>query len=324
VILNSLLLLVTRPTLAPLVLLLLLVLLVDRTWRAIAGRSSIKEVSGATLLRGAFAALLAVLVVAYPAIYSMRIDASWKGWYGQTMSETQFGYVVSDYNPRAEPLKAELTKTAPQCLIDELPVNTGVYVGAPWGFAADIRDTCPEFVTWYQANWPSWYYQYLATHPDYVAKVSVSGMKAALRPWDATTSFSALPVPVRDAFFPVTTGDGIAIYDPMALYWSFTLSVILLALVRWRRQSWAYLRDRWIAVALIGSVVVGSALSIVVNLLLIPSFPLETYRVNVSSALAIRLTGALLAVFLVGTLAQTWRRNWCSGATRKRLQQLDT
>jgi hypothetical protein len=308
VIVNSLLLLVTRPTLAPLVVLLLLVLLVDRTRRSIAARASIKEVNGATLFRGAFAALLAVLVVSYPAIYSMRMDASWTTWYDQTMSETQFGYVVSDYNPRAEAIKTELTKTAPQCLIDELPVYTGVYVGAPWGFAAHIRDTCPEFATWYQANWPSWYYRYIAQHPDYVAKVSVSGMKLALRPWDATTSFSALPVPVRDAFFPVTTGDGIAIYDPMFLYWSLVLSVILLALARWRRQSWAYLRDRWVAVALIGSVVVGSALSIVVNLLLIPSYPLETNRVNVSTALAIRLTGVLLALFLIGRLVARLRR----------------
>jgi cation transport ATPase len=133
-------------------------------------------------------------------------------------------------------------------------------------------------------------------------------MKLALRPWDATTSFSALPVPVRDAFFPVTTGDGIAIYDPMVLYWSVVLSVILLALARWRRQGWAYLRARWFEVALIGSVVVGSALSIVVNLLLIPSYPLETNRVNVSTAIAIRLTGVLLAVFLIGRLIEHVRR----------------
>ncbi|MCG3773561.1 MAG: hypothetical protein JW395_0369 [Nitrospira sp.] len=308
VILNCLLLLVTRPTLAPLEVLLLLVLMVDRAWRSIAARASIREVGGATILRGAFAALLAVLVVVYPAIYSMRMDASWTAWYDQTMSETQFGYVVADYNPRAEAIKAELAKTAPQCLIDELPVYTGAYVGAPWGFAAHIRNTCPEFATWYQANWPSWYYRYIAQHPDYVAKVSASGMKLALRPWDATTSFSALPVPVRDAFFPVTTGDGIAIYDPMVLYWSLVLSVILLALARWRRRGWAYVRAHWVAAALIGSVAIGSALSIIVNLLLIPSYPLETNRVNVSTALAIRLTGVLLALFLLGRLVALVRR----------------
>ena len=308
VILNSLLLLVTRPTLAPLVVLLLLVLLIERTWRSIASRGSIKEVGGATILRGAFAALLAVLIVVYPALYSMRLDASWTSWYGQTMSETQFGYVVADYNPRAEALKAELAKTAPQCLIDELPVYTGEYVGAPWGFAAHIRDTCPEFATWYQANWPVWYYRYIASHPDYVAKLSLSGMKLALRPWDATTSFSALPVPVRDAFFPVTTGDGVAIYDPMVLYWSLTLSVLALALTRWRRRGWAYLRAHGLAVSLIGAVVAGSALAIIANLLLIPSYPLETNRVNVSTAIAIRLTGILLAAFLVGTLVEHIRR----------------
>jgi hypothetical protein len=308
VLLNALLLLVTRPTLAPLVVLLLLVLLVDRTWRSVSGRGSIKDVGGATILRGVLAAVLAVLVVAYPALYSMRMDASWKGWYGHTMSETQFGYVVSDYNPRAEALKAELSKTAPQCLIDEIPVYTGEYVGAPWGFAAHIRDSCPEFATWYQANWPSWYYRYIAQHPDYVAKVSVSGMKLALRPWDATTSFSALPVPVRDAFFPVTTGDGVAIYDPMVLYWSVVLSVLLLALVRWRRRGWAYLRAHRVAVSLIAAVVVGSALAIIVNLLLIPSYPLETNRVNVSTALAIRLAGVLLAVFLISRLVEYVRR----------------
>ena len=236
------------------------------------------------------------------------MDASWTAWYDQTMSETQFGYVVADYNPRAEAIKAELAKTAPQCLIDELPVYTGAYVGAPWGFAAHIRNTCPEFATWYQANWPSWYYRYIAQHPDYVAKVSASGMKLALRPWDATTSFSALPVPVRDAFFPVTTGDCIAIYDPMVLYWSLVLSVILLALARWRRRGWAYVRAPWVAAALIGSVAIGSALSIIVNLLLIPSYPLETNRVNVSTALAIRLTGVLLALFLLGRLVALVRR----------------
>ena len=228
----------------------------------------------------------------------MRLDTSWTKWYGQTMSETQFGYVVSDYNPRADALKTELAETAPQCLTDALPVYTGEYVGAPWGFAANIRDSCPEFAAWYSANWPGWYYRYLASHPEYALKMAISGFPLAMRPWDATKAISPIPGPIRDAMFPITAMDGTSVYDPALGYWCLIFSAAVLALVRWRSRTVRYLKANAVGVAVTTTVVVGSLLSIFVNLLLVPSYPLETNRVNISTSLAIRLVGILGAVFV--------------------------
>jgi len=315
VILSGLLLLVTRPTLVPLVILVLAVLILSRVRREISGPQSARDLSWGRVVRGVVVVVLAVLVVVYPAAYSVRMDASWAGWYQQTMSETQFGYVVSDNNPKAETLKADLALAeAPECLLKQIPVDTSDYVGAPWGFTAHVRDTCPEFAAWFQKNWPAWYYRYIAVHPSYVAKVGISGLPIAMRPWDATNSFSPLPAPVRDALFPVTTSDGTSVYDPVVLYWGLAFSIVLVGLLAFRRRSWQFLRERWLEVALTTAVVLGSLLSILVNLLLIPSYPLETNRVNVSTALALRMTGTLVAVYL------SWHLVALISRDRKRLR----
>lgn len=317
VILSGLLLLMTRPTLAPLVILVLAVLILSRVRRETSSPQVARHMNWGRLARGAAVVVLAALVVVYPAAYSVRMDASWAGWYQQTMSETQFGYVVSDYNPKAETLKADLALVAPDCLIDQIPVETVDYVGAPWGFTAHVRDTCPEFAAWFQKNWPAWYYRYLAVHPAYVAKVGVSGLPIAMRPWDATKSFSPLPAPVRDALFPVTTSDGTSVYDPVVLYWGLSFGIVLVGLLTFRLRSWQFLRERWLEVALTAAIVLGSLLSILVNLLLIPSYPLETNRVNVSTALAIRMTGTLVAVYLtwhfVGLISRYEKRRRAQG-----------
>ena len=298
VILNSLLLIMTRPTLAPLAALILAALLVTRARRTVVSVSSLREIRAGTVIRGALAASFAALTFAYPAAYSVRMDSSWAGWYEQTMSETQFGYVVSDYNPKAESLKAALALDAPACLIEQIPVDTGDYVGAPWGFAAKVRDSCPEFADWFTSSWPSWYYRYIVKHPDYVAKIGISGLPIAMRPWDATKSFSPLPSPLRDALFPVTTSDGTSVYDPVVFYWGVALGIVLLGLYAFRQRSWQFVRVHGREVALVGAIVIGGLISILTNLLLIPSYPLETNRVNVSAALALRMTGTLVALFL--------------------------
>jgi hypothetical protein len=299
VILSGMLLLMTRPTLALLVILVLAVLILRRVRRDTSGPQAVRHVDWGRVVRGLVAVVLVVLAVLYPVTFAVRMDASWAGWYQQTRSETQFGYVVSDNNPKAETLKADLALAeAPECLLKQIPVDTSDYVGAPWGFTAHVRDTCPEFAAWFQKNWPAWYYRYIAVHPSYVAKVGISGLPIAMRPWDATNSFSPLPAPVRDALFPVTTSDGTSVYDPVVLYWGLAFSIVLVGLLAFRRRSWQFLRERWLEVALTTAVVLGSLLSILVNLLLIPSYPLETNRINVSTALAIRMAGTLVAVYL--------------------------
>jgi len=298
IMLNSLLLVMTRPTLAPLALLILLALLIVRARNSIVGATSLGEISAGTVVRGVLVASFAALTVVYPAAYSVRMDSSWAGWYEQTMSETQFGYVVSDYNPRAESLKAALALDAPACLVEQIPVYTGDYVGAPWGFAAKVRDSCPEFADWFKRSWPSWYYRYIVKHPDYVAKIGMSGLPIAMRPWDATKSFSPLPAPLRDALFPVTTSDGTSVYDPVVFYWGIALGIGLVGIFAFRKRSWQFVRGHGREVALVAAIVIGGLISILTNLLLIPSYPLETNRVNVSAALALRMTGTLVAVFL--------------------------
>jgi hypothetical protein len=314
VIANAVLLLITRPTLGPLVALVLVALIVGRVFEARTKRASTGAYPPATILRGILAVVLAVFALAYPAIYSVRLDASWTEWYDQTMSETQFGYVVSDYNPQAAAIIAELAKDAPACLIAELPVYTGEYVGAPWGFAAHMRADCPGFAEWYQGNWPRWYYAFMAGHPGYDARVGLSGMRLALQPWEPTKAISPLPGPLRDAMFPVEAHDGLATYDPIYFYWSVVAAFAVVAFAGSRRWAWNYTRRHSKAVALGFAVVVGCVGSIFVNLLLIPSYPLETNRINVSTTLALRLTGILLAAFATGRAIELLRRRSKAGS----------
>ena len=71
-----------------------------------------------------------------------------------------------------------------------------------------------------------------------------------------------------------------------------------------------FLRKHGQEVALVCAIMVGSLLSILANLLLIPSYPLETNRVNVSTALALRMTGTLVAMYLFWHIVAmiTWDR----------------
>lgn len=306
----ALLLTITRPTIAPLTVGVLAALIIIRWVQQRGSESGIRFVSA-----GVGLGLIAVTLI-YPAWFSSRMDESWTKWYGHTMSETQFGYVVSDYNPRAESLKAALEADgAPSCLTDSLPVYTGEYVGAPWGFAAHMRDTCPGFTGWYQENWPRWYYRYMTDQPDYIAKVTIAGLPLALHPWDNGETMSLLPASARDLVFPDQAGaEGLGEYDPLFLYWAVVIGVAVAAVAhrrssRTRRQYVSdWFQGNWQWVLLIGAMVIGSLISIVISLLLIPSYPLETNRVNVSTALLLRGAGVTLAITLLWKLACAVRR----------------
>jgi hypothetical protein len=294
----AILLTVTRPTIAPLTVGVLAVLLFVRIRRL---RTAAKAQRAASVVVGT---LLLVVSVVYPAWLSTRIDGSWAEWYGHTMSETQFGYVVADYNPRAESLVEPLRQSgAPECLLEAIPVDTSEYLGAPWGFAADRNANCPGFTEWFSNSWPSWYYAYMASNPDYVAKLTMSGLPLALNPWDNGATMSLLPGSLRNLVFPSLEGEEpLGNYDPLFLYWAVFLGAAFTAMVVWRgkwKQVWSQSWE-WILFSL--AVISGSLASIIANLLLIPSYPLETNRINVSTALTLRLLGVALAVLLVWNL----------------------
>ena len=291
----ALLLTVTRPTIAPLTVGVLVVLLLVRVCQS---RNLDKSQQ---LLSALVGVLLLVISVIYPAWISTRIDGSWADWYGHTMSETQFGYVMADYNPRAESLIEPLRQSgAPECLLEAIPVDTSEYLGAPWGFAADRNANCPGFTEWFSNSWPSWYYGYLASNPDYVAKLAVSGLPLALHPWDNGATTSLVPASLRNLIFPSLEGEEfLGTYDPLFLYWAIFLGTALIAMVvargKWR-QLWS---KSWEWILFFLAVITGSLTSIIANLLLIPSYPLETNRINVSTALTLRFLGVVLAVLVV-------------------------
>jgi hypothetical protein len=286
---------ITRPTIAPLTVGVLACLLLIRL------RSSKVAPRRALLTTTVVGIFLMLLTIVYPAWISSRMDASWEQWYGHTMSETQFGYVVSDYNPRAESLKVALADSgAPECLTESLPVYTGEYLGAPWGFAAYMRDACPGFEGWYENNWPNWYYRYVVSNPDYVGKLTISGLPLALRTWDNGATTSLVPASVRNLVFPEQAGaEELGTYDPLFLYWSIVMGFVLTPLLLMRSRSREWFSRYWRWVALVAVITLGSLASIVVNLLLIPSYPLETNRINVSTVLILRGVGLIAAAVLV-------------------------
>jgi hypothetical protein len=301
--LMALLLTITRPTIAPLTVGVLACLLLIRL------QSSTPATRHTSLTTAVVGGGLMLVTIAYPAWMSNRIDASWEQWYGHTMSETQFGYVVSDYNPRADSLKAALADSgAPRCLIDSLPVYTGEYLGAPWGFAAYMRDTCPGFQEWYEENWPNWYYGYVVKNPDYVGKLTISGLPLALRTWDNGATTSLLPASVRNLVFPEQAGEEeLGTYDPLFLYWSIVLGFGLTLLILMRSRCRGWFSKYWQWIALITAITLGSLVSIVVNLLLIPSYALETNRINVSTVLVLRGVGLIAAAVLVWRFTMSLR-----------------
>ena len=307
----GLLLLITRPTMAPVVLPLQIFAF------AMIAMGPRRQSTGSARRPRRMAVLLGIPILVvmtfYPLAYSANLDASWDKWYGQTHSETQFGYVVSDYNPKAGELRAALTGSAPDCLIESIPVYTGDYVGAPWGFAAAMRESCPGFTEWYEENWPGWYYRYVATHPTYVAKLAVTGIPLALHPWDTTEAVSVLPLPLRDAFYPAVQGDeGLGTYEPFYLYWSVAIALIAIGLLGFGRRLKATVRHNRSLAVFVALLVLGSLASIVISLVLIPSYPLETNRVNITAAMTLRLLGPLMAIGLVWaawpSVQTLWRR----------------
>lgn len=298
--------LVTRPSLAPLVIAVGAV----GVWNALTvlrSRAKLGTVPVAFMFLVAF--IIGGVLVGYSLWFNANADRSWRDWYGQTMSETQFGYVVSDYNPRASQLKEALSNTQAACITEALPVYTGDWEGAPWGFTAAMKERCQDFEAWYDSNWPTWYYQFLLADPTYSGKLIMSGLPEALHPWESVAGTSVLPAPIAGLMLPSTQWDEpVGTYDPLYGYLVISVSLGLAVVVAMRRKVVPLCRAHAGSLALIVAVSVGSVASIAGTLILIPSYPLENFRVNIVSSLTVRLLVILVALASVWSLSSRVRQ----------------
>ena len=297
--------LVTRPNLVFLVFCLAVVGVWDNV-KHLSIRRQMSKTSKAALFAASF--VVFSVVAGYSLWVSGNSDRSWASWYGQTMSETQFGYVVSDYNPRAEQLKSALLKSDAACIGDSLPVYTGDWEGAPWGFTAAMKDQCPDFAAWFETNWPRWYYRFLTTDPTYSGKLVMSGLPEVLAPWEGTSGISAIPGPVAGLMFPSKQGsENLGTYDPMFGYLVVPIAALITLLVAMRGRILLEFRRYRKAVEFVVAVGLGAVISAAATLVLIPSFPLENFRVNIVPSLALRLLSVLMALGVISTAVSRFR-----------------
>lgn len=303
---TSVLVLVIRPTFAPFVMAIDLAVAYT-LWRRMA--DDLVSLRRRILVLGCLITL-GVAAVGYTAFLQNNMDASWERWYSQTQSQAHFGYVVSDQNVHVEHVIAAIEKEdAPECLIDALPVDTSVWMGAPWGFYLGMSEVCPGFGEWYEATWPGWYYSFLVNNPEYVFRTAITQLRFGLSAPRMPNVTSPLPGPVSAFFFESGSGlEPTARYDPLFLYVPVAalLAILALAFNNWSIHVRGRGREVELVVffILLGLSLVGSFLF---NAMLVPDSPASIARIGLVSVMGIRLLGWGLLVVAFVTLASTIR-----------------
>lgn len=264
------------------------------------------------VIRRTFTILLAlalfVIALAYPFQYSKNLDAGWVRWYGQSMSETQFGYLVSDFNPDARTLIDALGEVAPACITKSLPVDTSQSLGKPFYLPSELRSKCPDYLEWVQTEWPGFFSRFLKTHPNYDSRQILNGFASAMSPHEYQDVLSVLPQTLHSVMLP---SGAMARFDPLLGYGVALLLLMMLRhLCRTFGRGWQRVFPNgtmWITLL----VIAGGIAGITVNLLILPTHFEDIQRINLASSLSIRLTVILAVITLL------WQ-SWANRATLER------
>ena len=242
-------------------------------------------------------------VLGYGYSYFKAQDSGWIPWYGQSISESQFGYIHSASNPAINVLMDELAPEYPECVASTLPVEAE-YPSKHWYHVLDNRDTCPELGDYIRSGqWSDEYVKFLVTTPEYSARVLWRVLPASMGWIQPVDHISLLPQAASSLVAPTTTPTGT--FEPLPLW--FVGVVTLLVLVRRRSKtdgdvSTQIDRSHIRLIAASTVVVLSTAASIIIGTLLTPTVDADPFRISIAASTGLRLAAVLLAAVAVDLL----------------------
>ena len=219
--------------------------------------------------------------------------------------------VLTDVNPRAVALHAELSKVSELNCLD---------IGNPKSYefyASKLGGECPASKLWISDNFYNWYALFLINHPQEILQLSAAGFIAGNSPVSLyAPNLSVLPKPVQDLFFgernfalrnmgfkpigeyetEVYDRSGMAVLVPV-LAWLFLAYSLLLILAQQKKLR-GVLRTK--AVRLDFVLLTAGVAGVCLNSIVVPT---EWFRENVYFFALIYIS----SIFLIGDLRESIR-----------------
>lgn len=256
--------------------------------------------------------VIAALGSVYAYAYARAHDKGWIKWYGQTISESQFGYIMHETNPGIDFLKAEVFDALPKCATEDLPVLESEGPSKPWYYVRDRREWCPELSTLIRSgSWDRIYFASALTSPSYNFHL-IRGLAPHTLGWPDESVFSVdaigvVPIAVLSAVMPQKTASGLV--EPM-----FAWSALLVLLWAGLGQMHKWLQVKRVASRASGNrsplllftiVIAASILSLLIANWFVPTADGLPFRVSVAQNVTLRLVIPLSVIVLLDKLAIT-------------------
>lgn len=238
-----------------------------------------------------------VVVLVYGYTYFSAQDRGWIPWYGQSISEAQFGYIHSGSNPAIEVLMSQLAPDYPECAKDLLPVNAE-YPSKHFYFVLDNAENCPEIRSFIQSGeWADRYVEFLVLTPSYVVQVLKNVGPVSLGWAVQLDELSLVPEALASLFVPI--GSGWGVFEPLPLW---LIAGVVIGVMAFRgtpssnkAKSGRSARPTLLLISY--AVVVSAGLSIALGTLLTPTPDADPYRIGIAAHVLLRLSAVVALVF---------------------------
>ncbi len=237
---------------------------------------------------------LAISSIAYAAMVSNNIDQGWKKWYGITMTDVQIAYVMSDFNPNVQELKLSNQVLIPECILEDIPIDTSKDLGAPFFVPLMWAAECNDYGQWSSNNWNSQYYRHIVSNPKYSLNLMQEGFMNSVSPIYFSDKYSPVPLAISAMLFSRAN----VLDDPIIIYLAIVFVFSLLnsgKLLYWRKKSKS---SNLLSIGIV--LLVGSVASIWFNLVMLPTHAVDISRINTSGGLLLRSV-----IFVMATVV-TW------------------
>lgn len=236
------------------------------------------------LFKLVYSALLLILpTISY--VTNSNIDSTWGMGDKPGRVATNYFFLSADgpNTPLSATLRAEITKEAPECLLDVIALDS-----SPYGILAEASSKCPEGVAWLNTNFSLWYVKFLLNNPSYTSAYIMHYSKYAMthaQYFNLQTSI--FPQALGSFFFTQEN----SINERNSSFFYFIVLVFLFLTILILNFYFKLHRNIFVLFA----VCFASFMSYFLNLLLITA---EISRTTILSNIAIHISSVLTLLFL--------------------------
>lgn len=242
-------------------------------------------------------------VLGYGYTYFKAQDSGWIPWYGQSISESQFGYIHSASNPAINVLMESLAQEYPKCVAASIPVEAE-YPSKHWYHVLDNAEDCPELVTYIRSGeWSNDYVTFVALNPEYSARVLWRVLPVAMGSQQTFVELSPLPLALASFVVPISTPAGH--FDPLALWLlaAFALAIAARRIGESKKLDSASPESPRRGALIVPLVLlVSAAAAVAIGTLLTPTADADPFRISIAASIGMRIAAILLAAAALDAL----------------------